>query len=262
MAELRTQVPAAINAARLLRLLAEERGAVGAATIARALGLPRSTTYHLLGALEREGFVLHLPEQRRYSLGLGAFSLSSGYLRQAPLTRLGAPVLASFVDRFGESAHLAVLQGREVVYVLEERARHRPRLVSDVGVRLPSHVTASGRALLAALPPSQLRALFPDASALARWDGAEPADLRGLTALLRAVRERGFAWEDGEVTPGLASIAIAVRDAAGWPIAALAVTFAAARLSPDTWDDTAARLRPHAEELQRRIGGGVPVPRG
>jgi DNA-binding IclR family transcriptional regulator len=249
------QVPAAVNAARLLRLLAEERGAVGASTIARALALPRSTTYHLLAALEQEGFVVHLPEERRYSLGLGAFALSSGYLRQAPLTRLGAPVLASFVDRFGESAHLAVLQGREVVYVLEERARHRPRLVSDVGVRLPSHVTATGRALLAALPPAQLRALFPDASALARWEGAQPSDLRGLTALLRAVRQRGFAWEDGEVTAGLASVAIAVRDAAGWPIAALAVTFASERLGPDTWAETAEQLRPYADELQRRIGG-------
>ena len=59
--------------------------------------------------------------------------------------------LAELVDRTGQSAHLAVLHGRDVLYVLEERAPGRAPLVSDVGVRLPAHLTASGRAILARL---------------------------------------------------------------------------------------------------------------
>ena len=68
---------------------------------------------------------------------------------------------AALVDRTGFSGHLAVLHGNEVVYVLEERAVGRTRLVTDVGVRLPAALTASGRAMLAALTARQVAALFP-----------------------------------------------------------------------------------------------------
>ena len=115
--------------------------------------------------MEQSGFVMHLHEEQRYGLGVAAFELSSAYSRQEPLSRLGRPLLATLVDKIGESAHLAVLHGRDVLYIVEERAKHRPSLVTDVGVRLPSHLTASGRAILAALPKSQVRALYPNAAA-------------------------------------------------------------------------------------------------
>src|SRR6201747_1323933 len=112
-----------------------------------------------------EGFVVHLPEEHRYGLGVAAFEVGSGYARQEPLQRIARRPLATLADRVGQSAHLAVLHGRDVLYVVEERAPGRPPLVTDVGVRLPAQLTASGRAILAALPAAQIRALFPDPSA-------------------------------------------------------------------------------------------------
>ena len=114
------------------------------------------------------GFVVHLPEERRYGLGVSAFEIGSAYSRQVPLARLARPLLARLVDAVGHSAHLAVLHGREVLYVVEQRAPGRPPLVTDVGVRLPAQLTASGRALLADLPGPQVRALFPDADRVRR----------------------------------------------------------------------------------------------
>lgn len=148
----RAKVPAAENTLRILKLLSSRKGPITAAAIASALDLPRSSVYHLLAVMEQNGFVLHLPEEKKYGLGIGVFELSSAYSRQEPLSRLGRPLLAALVDRIGESAHLAVLHGRDVLYVVEERAKNRPSLVTDVGVRLPGHLTASGRAILAALP--------------------------------------------------------------------------------------------------------------
>ena len=154
-----SQVPAADATLRVLSHLAGARGPLPAAAIASALDLPRSTVYHLLSVLQEHGFVVHLPEARRYGLGVAAFELSGGYARQEPLSMLGRPLLAELVDRVGESAHLAVLHGRDVLYIVDERAPRRPHLVTDVGVRLPAHLTASGCAILAALPAGQLRAL-------------------------------------------------------------------------------------------------------
>src|SRR5687768_9256623 len=251
-------VPAARQALALLQALARQPGPVPAAALARDLGLPRSTTYHLLAELIAAGFVVHLPEERRYGLGVSAFEIGSAYARQEPLARLARPVLARLVDAVGHSAHLAVLHGREVLYVVEQRAPGRPPLVTDVGVRLPAQLTASGRAVLAHLPPAQVRALFPDAAAFVERHGAGPASLSALRRILVDVRQRGHATEDGEVTPGFASLAAPLFDHTGRPVAGVAVTFPS--------DDVPMQDRPTllppvvraAAELTRRLGGRPP----
>lgn len=246
-----TKVPAADATLRILSHLAAQRGPVAAAAIAAALELPRSTVYHLLAVLQGRGFVVHLPEARRYGLGVAAFELSGGFARQQPLSRLGHPLLAELVDRVGESAHLAVLHGRDVLYIVEERAPRRPHLVTDVGVRLPAHLTASGRAMLARLPKEQVRALFPDAAAFVDRTGVGPTRYRELRALLDAIAPGSVATEDGEITPGLASVAVAVPDHVGWPAAAVAVTFPTGEEPPRLAHAVAAT----AAELSRRIRG-------
>ncbi|MDQ1719657.1 MAG: hypothetical protein QOE89_3610, partial [Pseudonocardiales bacterium] len=178
------QVPAASQVLSVLRFLARQPGPVAAASIARELRLPRSTTYHLLASLIDEGFVVHLPEEQRYGLGVSSYELATGYTRQAPLQRLARVPLATLVVRVGQNAHLAVLHGREVIYVIEERAPGRPSLVTDVGVRLPAQLTASGRAMLAALPAVQVRALFPDADAFVTRNDLGPRSASALRQLL------------------------------------------------------------------------------
>jgi len=253
----RPKVPAADSTLRILTHLAAQRGPVAAGAIAAALALPRSTVYQLLAVLAERGFVVHLPEERRYGLGVAAFELSSGFSRQQPLSRLGRPLIAQLVDQVGESAHLVVLHGRDVIYLVEERAPRRTSLVSDVGVRLPSHLTASGRAMLAALPAAQLRALFPDPAAFSTRDGQGPHTVRELRRVLDEVRSRGFAQEDGEITAEIASVAVVVRDHAGWPAAAIAVTFARRDVAEADWPALAAQIAGTAGELSRRIRGRV-----
>jgi DNA-binding IclR family transcriptional regulator len=250
-----SKVPAAHGTLRILSHLATQRGPVPAAQIATTLGLPRSTVYDLLAVLADQGFVVHLPEEQRYGLGVAAFELSSGFSRQQPLSHLGRPLVAALVDRLGESAHLVVLHGRDVIYLVEERAPRRPSLVTDVGVRLPSHLTASGRALLAALPAAQLRALYPNAAAFATRHGRGPHTTAELRILLEQVRRDGYALEDGEITEGMASVAVAVRDHAGWPAAGIAVTFPRERIPEAEWPALAAQLGGTAAQLSRRIRG-------
>lgn len=255
-----SRVPAAEHTLRILTHLARRAGPLPAGRIARDLGLPRSTTYHLLNVLIQQGFVVHLPEERRYGLGVAAFEIGSAYTHQEPLSRLARPLLARLVDDVRHGAHLAVLHGREVLYVIEERAPGRPPLVTDVGVRLPAHLAASGRAMLAALPASQVRALFPDRSAFVQRHDTGPATLPALRRLLVEVRSRGYAVEDGEVTPGFASVASAVLDHTGHPAAGLAVTFASRDVGDAEHDEIARRVTEAAEELTRRIGGKAATP--
>jgi DNA-binding IclR family transcriptional regulator len=256
-----SDVPALRRGLAVLRLLATRAGPVTAGALARDLGLPRSTTYHLLAELGAAGFVTHLPEDRRYGLGLAAFELGTAYLRHDPLERLARPVLRALIARTGHTAHLGVLHGRETLYLLREQPPHpHITVVTDVGVRLPAQLPASGQAMLALLPAAQVRALFPNRDSFVDRTGRGPAHLPALRRLLAEGRRRGWAVEDGYVTPGFASVAAPVVDHGGHPIAAISTTFRH-ECSPEcgsTWPDLAAETSRAATDLSTRIGGGPP----
>ncbi|MFC7457410.1 IclR family transcriptional regulator [Brachybacterium sp. GCM10030267] len=252
------KVRAADAALQLTTYLAAQRTPVPAIQIARDLDLPRSTTYDLLSVLVERGFALHLASERLYGIGPAAFELAGGYARQEPLARVGRRVVENLVDEVGESGHLAVLHGRDVLYIVEERARNRPSLVTDVGVRIPSHLTASGRALLAELPPAQLRSLYGrEADFTARTSAPGPTTPQQLRSLLADVRCEGVAEETGEVTDTLSSLAAVVRDHTGWPAAAVALTFVEDHTSEEDRARLAVAVREAAGELTRRLHGPV-----
>lgn len=251
-------VPAARQALSVLTYLGRQRGPVPASAIARDTGIPRSACYRILVALVEHGYAIHYPEDRRYGLGYAAYELSSGFSRQAPLSRLGTPILAALVDQIGETGHLGVLDGTDVIYLLEQRAPRRPVLITDVGVRLPAHQTATGRSLLACLPSTQLRALYVDDPVYRR--GSRPfRDLPDLRRTLTVAVRDGYAAEDGEVSDGFASVAVAIRDRNGWPAAALAVTFPQENIPEHDWPALAQQIGRYAAEFGRRLSGTGPA---
>src|SRR5664280_436238 len=247
--------PAASQALAVLRLLGRHTEPVPASAIARDLDLPRSSVYHLLAVLCDQGFVVHLADERRYGLGVAAFELGSAYTRQAPLQRLARHLLVRLVDATKHNAHLAVLHGRDVLYVIEERAPGRPPLVTDVGVSLPAQLNASGLAMLASLPPQQVRALFPSRDAFVQRHGAGPTTLPSLRAELSRVRRDGFALEDGTVTPDFASVAAAVLDPSGHPVAGIAVPYPASAVHADQRQAIVDPVIRTATDLARRVRG-------
>lgn len=216
-------VPAATAALRVLVYLSGKPTPVPASRIAADLGLPRSTTYHLLAAMAEESFVVHYGDEQTWGVGVAVWEVGQGYTRQAPLARLARVPLARLVDQVGQSAHLAVLQGAEVYYIHEERAVGRPPLVTAAGVRLPAHLTASGRAIMARLSPAQVRVLYPAATAFVDRTGLGPRTPSELRRVLAETRRRGYATEESEVTPGFASVAVAIDSPANR--ASVAVTW-------------------------------------
>ncbi|MEU9024558.1 IclR family transcriptional regulator [Actinomadura sp. NPDC048394] len=251
-----SQVPAARRALAVLRLLAAAPGPLPASAIARALDLPRSSTYHLLTAMAEDGFVTSIPEERRWGLGVAAFEIGSAYLRHEPLERLARPLLRRLVDRVGEIAQLGVLHGAETLYLLKEQPPRHATLVTDVGVRMPAQLTASGLSLLAHLPPAQVRALFP--GRFVNRTGRGPASLRELRRVLAEDARRGWSSEDGYITEGFASIAACAFDHTGHPTAAVTVTFRRDRHPPETWPGLAAHTRTAASALTTRLTGRPP----
>lgn len=253
------RVPAAARALAALRVLAAQPGPVPAAVIARELNLPRSSTYQLLAAMAEQGFVTHLAEERRWALDVGAFEIGTAYLRHRPLERLARPLLRRVVDAVGEAAHLGVLHGADIMYLVKEQPGNQVALITDVGVRLPGALTASGRAILAYLPKAQVRALFPAADAFVDRTGRGPRTLAALRRELSEDRRRGWSVEDEYVLPGFASLAAAAFDHGGRPVASISVTFRRKRHPADTWPNLAAPIAQAAAALTGRLRGHPPA---
>lgn len=250
-----SKVPALDQALRILGLLATSRGPLPANMIATQLELPRSTVYQLLATLADHGYVMHLPEERRWGLGIAAVELGSAYSRQEPISRLGRPLVRQLVDRLRFSGHLALLHGQNVIYVVEERAPGAPSMVTDVDVHLPAHSTASGRAILSAMPKAQVRALFPDNQAFS-VHSSYPSEIDRYSRLRQVLDDasaRGYAIEQGAVSEGLASISVPVLDHRGWPVAGITVTFPHPAIPEESYPDIAHEVSGAAETLSARL---------
>lgn len=221
------EIPAARSALRMLRYLASRPGPVAASALARDLSLPRSSTYQLLAVLLDEGYVVRYPEDHTYGLSSLVAELGGSALRSERLARLARPLLDAVVARSPTPvvAHLSVLSGADVSYAARVQGFRAPTTVSAVGVRLPAHLTATGRALLARLSHDQVRALYPSRDRLVRRAAAGPLTLGELDRILDETRARGWAVESGEITEDYASVAAAAVDRNGYPTAAIGLTY-------------------------------------
>lgn len=249
-------VPAARSTLRIIRYLAGHSGPVRAATISRDLGYPRSTTYHLLRVMQDEGFVVHSPEHQGFALGPLVGEIGSSVLASNALARLAGPVLDRLVAemKLPVVAHLGVLQHTDVVYASKVAAARAPAVVTSIGVRLPAHLTATGRAMLAALPEAQFDAIYARGD-LPRRTSRGPASVAALEHLLIETRARGWATEDGDIDLAYASVAAVVLDHNDYPAAAVGLTFRRTLVDEAQWARFGRAVAAAASTLSRRIRG-------
>ena len=236
------RMPAARNALRVLQLLSEQVGPVRAATVARELGMPRSSAYQLLQVMREEGFLVHYPELGSFGPSSRVREIGSKVGAATRIERLAQPVLDRLVaaSPVPVTAHLAVLAGSDVAYAARARSERSPTTVSLVGVRLPAASTATGRSLLAALPDEQVRAQLRTS--------------RELAAVLHETRQRGWATEVGDVDEQYSSVAAVAWDASAAPVASVGVTFRG-DVPEHPWPELGSLVRAAAADLTGRLGG-------
>lgn len=243
--------------ATLARLARHPRG-VGLQELARELGLPKSTVHRALATLGRAGFA-ERAGRGRYRLGLEFVRLAFEFQEERDDARLVEPALEALAERFGETAHYAILDDAEVVYLAKVVPRRQTvRMTSTVGGRNPAHCTGIGKALLAhALPDAEAVERFvaehgPLAARTPRTLVAAPK----LAAELGRTRERGYALDREESEPGVVCLAVPVfLDSRAHPSGAISVSALAHRTSLDT-------LEAAAEEIRRIVDEAVgPVSR-
>lgn len=216
-------VPALAHGLEVLSLFSRENPSLTAPDICAALGLPRATVFRIMVTLERAGYVLRGADERTFRLGPGLLNRGFTYLASLDLSEIGQPALHRLRDRTGLSAHLAVRDGREVVYVARVAALSTVASNVQIGTRFPAHATIMGRMLLLDMGDDELRALFPERK-LPQSTLQTPGTLADLREVLAADRTRGYGVSQSFFERGVSAVGAPVRDGAGRVVAAINVT--------------------------------------
>ena len=244
--EPRNGVQVLARAATILRLLAADSsgGLTFSELVARA-GLPRTTVHRIRYALEHEGFVCSDQETGRLHLGPGLLQLAVASRRDLPA--VVRPYLERLCTELNETVDLVVLDGMHVLFIAQIPAPHRSLMVvSRVGARFPAFCTANGKALLAQLPPEELKRRLP--RKLETPSQHVPVSREGLLQELEEVKRTGVAYDREEHHVGICGIGVVITDIDG-SMASVAVPMPAARFYADA-DIVAAALLRVRDEIQ------------
>jgi IclR family pca regulon transcriptional regulator len=167
------------------------------------------------------------------------------------LAKIAQPTLEALSERTRESSSLAVLDGGDVVFLARATARRSLSSGLGLGSRLPAHCAATGRALLAALPPEVAERRLWRMARHPLTPNTRTA-VPDLMLLLQEVRGQGYAVSNEEIELGLRSVAVPIPDARGQTIASMSIAASASRRTLETMLDI---LLPELESVRRMLTG-------
>jgi IclR family acetate operon transcriptional repressor len=246
----------------ILGLFTEAGGELSQTEIADGVGLPLPTVHRLTAVLAERGWLERDKGTRRFRLGLEIARLMPALLAGLRLPEIARPHLARLADDTGETVNLAVLDGDEVVYLLSESGGHLLTSRAPVGLRLPAHCSALGKALLAQLPPELARDVLGPGPYPARTPRTHTSWAQ-LAPALEEVRRDGVAISEEEYEIGLVSLAIAIVRLDGPGSAAINLSVPAARAGPGPRAEMLEALRTTAERIATAtVAAGIGGARG
>jgi IclR family transcriptional regulator, acetate operon repressor len=246
----------------ILDVIADAGGEAKLTEIAALAGLNISTCHHLISTLHNWGYVARGPNGRSYVLGSRILHLSAACLRQVDLPRRAQGFVDRLNDQTREAVQLAIMQDTNLVNVLRREARHAVRVDASLGGNSnAAHATATGKAILAWLPPTELDRIVAD-KGLTAFTPHTITDIDSLKEDLRLTRRNGFAIDREEFQLGVICLGAAIRDHAGAVVGSISVSSPVFRATPEYINQIRIHLIAAADELSSELGAPGATLRG
>jgi IclR family mhp operon transcriptional activator len=224
--------------------------------LARDTRLPRPTVYRLLETLSDAGFVTRSSPHDRYCLARRVRTLSDGFVEDAWIADIAAPLMIQFTR---EMVWPVALMTFEEGHMLVRETTHEASTLSIdhgmVGRSLPLLRTAAGRCYLAFCPGKERRAIIEMLSRSGAPEDRGANETERLTTLLDTIRTKGYAIQDREINPKATGMAVPIRLGAG----ALATVSSIWISSAMTIEQAQSRLLPQLTAMASRIADAVSV---
>lgn len=219
--------------------------------VAARVKLTRSNTHRTIQTLMHAGYVERDPVAGGYRSTMKLFALGVRQLGQRDVRKIAPAYMAALAKDTGETIHLSVLDGADVIYIDKIDSSQPIMAYSMVGGRAPAHAVATGKALLSAQEPAYLDSL---PATLKRFTAATTTSRTVLKAELAKAARIGYAINRGEWREGVGGVAAAVFDGFERPIAALGISGPLERLGATRMKALAPRVMEVTAELSRALG--------
>ena len=245
------------RALEMLELVAASKDELTITEISKQLGIPKSTTFDILYTLLDKGYLEQANEkQKSFKLGVKLFQTGACYLEQTPFQNVAHSVLERLAEVAGETAFLALLNNDELVYFDKVESPNSVRTSARIGSNNPLYCTGLGKAILAALPDEEVKAI------LARTGGLKPVtpytftDETQFFAILNQARQQGYAIDDREHNAEVFCLAAPVYNLQGKIYAAISVASLYTKINhqPEKITALGKMIADAALDLSQRIG--------
>src|SRR5215471_12745124 len=258
MRESETSSVAVERALAIMESIAHRAAGLTNAEIARKLTIPKSSASYILKTLERTGYLRRERGTGKYLLGLKLLSLTRAVDVASDLRELARPTMRALVESTQLTAHLAILDRGEAVYIEKVDTPGFIKMDTWIGRRMDVHSTSVGKALLAMLSEAETDAILAERGLNPRT-AKTITDASKLMAEFKRIRSLGFAVDDEENSQGVRCVAAAILDAFGRPRAALGLSGTTAQIGRGSVARLGGIVSEAAKEISVRIGYGSPV---
>ncbi len=243
------------KAMALVEMVADAAAPLRFTDILNRSGQPRGTLHRQLRHLVEEGLI-ELDTDGAYVPGLRLLRLASRAWSRNEFRQLAAPHLQVLHDATGETVHLALLRGADVIYLDKVEARQAVRMHSLIGNASPAYCTGVGKAALATLDDAEIRTRL-DAVKFEHFTDSTHADIESLLADVKEIRQRGFAFDLEEHQQGICCVAASIRVVEQNLLAGISVTAPAYRVGEGVLEAWTAPLLAAAEAICRDVMAGL-----
>lgn len=248
----RTGVQSIERAFSILSQIAQHQG-ISLAELSKKVGLHNSTTFHLVRTMVELGIVRQAKETKRYHLGRRIFSLAASSSSEVEFIATATPFLQELASATGESSHLGIRSGADVVIAAKVAGAGAFQLVERAGAVRPFHCTALGKVLMAGLPNADLRR-YSTASPLAPSTPKSITDPELLWDEIMRVRETGLGYDDAEFDHEVRCVAAPVYDFRGQVVGAIGISGPVWRITLQRLQQLAAQVKLTAAEVSEELG--------
>jgi IclR family acetate operon transcriptional repressor len=237
---------------RVAEVLREEPNGLSLQELAARTGYVKSSIHRILRSLKKHGYIEQGGVGENYRLGIQFLVLASGLAARTDLVNFAHPYLRELVERFNESAYLAVLRAGRGIFVEVQEAHRDFRLIGPLGAEVHFHATAAGKAMAAYLSPERRAELLRSMprSAITKYTLTDPARIEQDWS---EIRQRGFATNDEETILGAAFLAAPVFDSRESVCGSLTVGLPKARCSTRLEKQIAGRIRDACHRLSNEL---------
>lgn len=248
------QIQSVARAAKILDILATANREMALMEITNHLGLPKSTVHGLLSTLRDCHYVEQSAFNGKYRLGIRLFELGTVVSHNWDVRTVVSPHIQRLLEHLGETVHLVILDSNEVLYI-DKREWHRIslRVVTQVGMRMPTHCTGVGKALLAYMPTHEARSIV-EKRGMPRYTNKTVTNIEELVKELEIIRAKGYALDNEELISGVSCVAAPIFDNYGRVSAAISVSGPTAKIMGQNFNEIVEEVKSTAMAISRELG--------